>query len=94
MPPRIAVGRAVEFLLWLVGLVALAALIGFIPAIAVFVFVYMGFGFSEKLPRCAVFAVAMGIFCWAVFDRALSVPWPQAVLGDMIPMLRDATGLM
>ncbi len=94
VPPRIAVTRAVEFLLWLVGLVALAALIGFIPAIAVFVFIYMGFGFKEKLPRCAIFAVAMGIFCWAVFDRALSVPWPQAVLGDMVPILRDATGLM
>ena len=74
--------------------VALAALIGFIPAIAVFVFIYMGFGFKEKLPRSAVFAVAMGVFCWAVFDRGLSVPWPQAVLGDWFPALRDSTGLM
>jgi hypothetical protein len=54
----------------------------------------MGFGFKEKLPRSAVFAVAMGVFCWAVFDRGLSVPWPQAVLGDWFPALRDSTGLM
>jgi len=94
LPAAIALKRAVEFLLWLIGLVALAALIGFIPAIAVFVFIYMGFGFKEKLPRSAVFAVAMGVFCWAVFDRGLSVPWPQAVLGDWFPTLRDSTGLM
>ena len=94
LPAAIALKRAAEFLLWLVGLVALAALIGFIPAIAVFVFIYMGFGFKEKLPRSAVFAVAMGVFCWAVFDRGLSVPWPQAVLGDVFPALRDSTGLM
>ncbi len=73
---------------------ALAAAVGFIPAIGIFVFVYMGFGFKERLPRSALFGIAMGVFCWAVFDRGLSVPWPQSVLGDLIPQLRDATGLM
>ena len=59
LPDAVAVRRAGEFLLWLAGLVALAALIGFIPAIGVFTFLYMGFGFREKLPRSAVFGVAM-----------------------------------
>ena len=54
----------------------------------------MGFGFREKLHRSAVFGIAMGVFCWAVFDYGLSVPWPQAVLGDYLPWLRDASGLM
>lgn len=94
LPGGVAVRRAAEFLFWLIGLVALAALIGFIPAIGVFTFLYMGFGFREKLPRSAVFGVAMAVFCWALFDRGLSVPWPQAVLGDLIPALRDSTGLM
>ncbi len=94
LPPRVAVRRAVEFLGWLVGMVVLAATIGFIPAIGVFVFVYMGFGFREPLPRAVIFAAAMTLFCYALFDRGLSVPWPQAVLGDWVPSLRDATGLM
>jgi hypothetical protein len=94
LPAGIAVKRAVEFLLWLIALVALAAAVGFIPAIGIFVFVYMGFGFKERLPRSALFGIAMGVFCWAVFDRGLSVPWPQSVLGDLIPQLRDVTGLM
>src|SRR5206468_2199500 len=85
LPGAIAARRAAEFLFWLIALVVLAALIGFIPAIGVFTFLYMGFGFHEKLYRSAIFGVAMGVFCWALFDRGLAVPWPQAVLGDLFP---------
>jgi len=94
LPAKIMLRRAVEFFLWLGGLVALASLIGFVPAIGVFVFVYMGIGFREPLVRAAIFGVAMTIFCYALFDRGLSVPWPQSVLGDIIPALRDSTGLL
>jgi putative tricarboxylic transport membrane protein len=94
LPGGIAARRAAAFLAWLSGMVALAALIGFIPAIGVFVFVYMGIGFKEPLAKAALFGVAMTLFCWAVFDRGLSVPWPQAVLGDLIPSLRESSGLM
>ena len=94
LPAGVAVRRAAEFFGWLIGLVALAAVIGFIPAIGVFVLIYMGFGFREPLPRAVVFGVAMTLFCYIVFDRGLSVPWPQAVLGDWMPALRDASGLM
>jgi putative tricarboxylic transport membrane protein len=94
LPSGVVTHRAIEFFGWLAGLVALASLIGFIPAIAVFVFLYMGFGFHEPITRTVIFAVAMGVFCWAVFDRGLAVPWPQAVLGDLVPYLRQTTGLM
>ncbi len=94
LPMGVIVRRAVEFFGWLIGLVALAALIGFIPAIGVFVVIYMGIGFREPLPRAIVFGAAMTLFCYALFDRGLSVPWPQAVLGDWVPALRDASGLM
>jgi hypothetical protein len=94
LPGKIAVRRAAEFLGWLVSMVVLAATIGFIPAIGVFVFIYMGIGFREPLAKAALFGAAMTLFCYAVFDRGLSVPWPQAVLGDWIPALRDASGLM
>jgi putative tricarboxylic transport membrane protein len=94
LPARLAVTRAVAFLGWLIGMVVLAATIGFIPAIGVFVFIYMGMGFREPIWRAAVFGAAMTLFCYVVFDRGLSVPWPQAVLGDWVPALRDRTGLM
>jgi hypothetical protein len=94
LPAGIAVRRAMAFLAWLIGMVALAGTIGFIPAIGVFVFIYMGIGFREPVWRAEVFGAAMTLFCYAVFDRGLSVPWPQAVLGDWMPALRDRTGLM
>ena len=94
LPAPIAVRRALAFFGWLVGMVALAALIGFIPAIGIFVLVYMGFGFREPILRSVVFGAAMMVFAWVVFDRGLHVPWPQAVLGDYMPWLRDASGLM
>jgi len=94
LPPAVAIPRAATFFGWLIGLVVLASLIGFVPAIGVFVFIYMGFGFREPLARSALYGAAMTVFCYAVFDRGLSVPWPQSVLGDLMPMLRDATGLL
>jgi hypothetical protein len=29
-----------------------------------------------------------------IFDRGLAVPWPNSVLGDLVPALREATGLI
>jgi putative tricarboxylic transport membrane protein len=94
LPSDIVLARAGEFFGWLIGFVVLAALIGFVPGIGVFVFALMGFGFREPLLRAAVFGISMAVFCYAVFDRGLHVPWPLAVLGDLVPQLRDWTSLL
>lgn len=94
LAPKLVIRRAVEFFSWLIGLVIMAALIGFIPAIGMFTFLYMAVGFREPLPRSAVFGLIMAIFCWGVFDRGLRVPWPLATLGDIWPQLREMTGLL
>jgi hypothetical protein len=94
LDPKTVIARAATFFGWLIGLVVLAALIGFIPAIGVFVILYMGVGFREPMPRALVFGVCMAVFCWGVFDRGLRVPWPLATLGDLVPQLREYTGLM
>jgi TctA family transporter len=86
--------RAVFFFLWLAGFIALVALIGFIPAIAVFVFAYMSFGFGEAKLHALAYALATTLFCWVVFQWGLQVAWPQSLLGDMFPALREATGLI
>jgi len=94
LPAPVMLSRAGEFFGWLAGFIILASLIGFIPAIGIFVVLYMGLGFRESLVRAAVFGAAVTLFCYSVFDRGLSVPWPQSVLGDIFPMLRDMTGLL
>ncbi len=86
--------RAGGLFLWLAGFIALVAVVGFIPAIGVFTFGYMRLNFGEPWPRAAIAGAATALFCWAVFDQALAVPWPHALLGDVFPALRDATSLM
>jgi putative tricarboxylic transport membrane protein len=86
--------RATAFFAWMAGFIALVALIGFIPAIAVFVFAYMSFGFGEPWLHSLGYAAATALVCWAVFQWGLQVAWPQSLLGDLLPGLRAATGLI
>jgi putative tricarboxylic transport membrane protein len=93
--PDSAVRRgAVIYFLWLAGLMALVATIGFIPAIAVFIFVYMHFGFKEPAVNSAVYAVATALLCWGLFHKLLAVAWPQSLLGDTFPALRASLGFI
>jgi TctA family transporter len=94
LPTNVMLARAGEYFGWMAGFILLASLIGFIPAIGLFVVLYMGLGFRESLARAAFFGAAVTVFCYSVFDRGLSVPWPQSVLGDIWPTLRDMTGLL
>jgi hypothetical protein len=40
------------------------------------------------------YAAATTLVCWLVFDVALHAVWPRSLLGDMLPFLRAATGIM
>ncbi len=86
--------RALAYFAWLGSFLVLAAVAGFVPAIALFIFAYMAIGFGQSWPRALAWAAATTFLCWLVFDWGLAVPWPHAVLGDLVPALRDATGLM
>src|SRR5262249_39214070 len=86
--------RAVAFFLWLAGFIALGALIGFIPAITVFVFAYMSLGFGEPKLHALAYALATTRLCWGLVHWGLEVAWPQSLLGDMLPALRESTGLI
>jgi putative tricarboxylic transport membrane protein len=94
MSPGAMRTRATVYFLWLVGLMALVALIGFIPAIAVFVFAYMHFGFGERALPSGVFAAATALLCWGLFQKLLAVAWPQSLLGDTFPALRASLGFI
>ncbi len=86
--------QAAVYFAWLAGLIGVVALIGFIPAIAVFVFSYMRFGFKEPARSSALFAVATALLCWVLFHELLAVAWPQSLLGDFFPELRAALGFI
>jgi TctA family transporter len=92
--PRVLRWRATSYFLWLAGFIGLIALIGFVPAIAMFVFAYMRFGFGERTLSSLGFALATTLLCWALFDQALAVAWPHSLLGDEFPDLRARIGLI
>ena len=92
--PELARRRAIIYFGWLFLLLGLIAVVGFIPAIFVFVFTYMNLGFREGWPSSLGYAAATGTVCWVVFNWALNVVWPHSLVGDMMPILRSATGLL
>jgi hypothetical protein len=91
---EVARRRATIFFVWMAGFIALVALIGFIPAIAVFVCAYMRFGFGEPWRTALGFAAATTLVCYVVFHWALAVAWPPSLLGELFPALRAATRLI
>jgi TctA family transporter len=92
--PQLAHWRVTVYFAWLIGLIALIALVGFIPAIFLFIFAYMSWGFGESSTSSLAYAAATTLICWVVFHWALNVAWPHSLLGDMLPILRTATGLI
>jgi putative tricarboxylic transport membrane protein len=91
---EVARRRAAIFFVWATAFIALVALVGFILAIAVFVFAYMRFGFGEPALPSLGYAAGTTILCLIVFHWALQVAWPPSLLGDLFPALRAATRLV
>jgi hypothetical protein len=92
--PEAARRQATLYFAWLTAFLAAIWLVGFLPAIALFVFAYMCFGFGESALHSAGFAAATALLCWGLFDRVLSVHWPQSLLGDLWPGLREVVGFI
>lgn len=86
--------RAGSYFGWLAGLLALCGLIGILPAIPVFIALFMRLHGRESLWLTLPVALGTGAACWLVFDRLLAVPWPGSALGAVFPALRSLTGLL
>lgn len=85
--------RAVVFFAWCGFYLGISALIGMLPAMAVFLFGYIRFSGKEKTWLAALIALATTAFCYVLFHLVLMVPWPNALLGDLFPALRSYTVL-
>src|SRR5215467_12870703 len=86
--------QAAIYFTWMAALMGLVAVVGFIPAIAIFIFAYMHWGFKEPPANAAIYAVATALLCWGLFHKLLAVAWPQSLLGDFFPALRAALGFI
>jgi TctA family transporter len=85
--------RALEQAVWFIGLGLLVAAIGMLPAVALFLFFYlMRFG-EVSILNALLITVAVLVFMFGLFDRALHMPWPDSWLGDTFPVLRSLSWL-
>ncbi len=85
---KVMLTRAVIYLAWLWGFVALAAVFGMLPGVFMFVILYMRVEGNEPWKLTMSCAVGLVLFAWGLFDYLLALPWPQTVIGDIIPALK------
>jgi len=81
--------RGAIFFGWLVGYMVAMAVIGVIPTTLGFIIAYMRIEGRESWKITLIMAVSMAFMTWLLFDQLLTVPWPQTLLGDMFPALKE-----
>jgi hypothetical protein len=88
VPPKIIVLRAFIFFGWLVAFMASMATIGLIPTVPLFVIGFMRLENREPWTLVLPQAIIMTVFIYVVFDKLLTIPWPQTVIGSWLPVLK------
>jgi len=84
--PIVARQRALPIGCWIVGFFLAIWIVGFVPASAVATLLYLKFGAGEKWPISLALTAACWLFFFAVFDYALSLPFPTGALFDWLPV--------
>jgi hypothetical protein len=77
---------------WLSGLLAAVLLIGLMPAMGLYMFLYMATAGKTPWPTAFIITVSLWIGFYVLFVKLLHVPWPPSFLGDAFPDLREWTG--
>ncbi|MWD25956.1 hypothetical protein E0K89_000480 [Aquicoccus sp. SCR17] len=85
LSPGTVVLRGAIFFGWMLGFMALMALIGLIPTAFVFIIAYMRL--ENREPWKLVLPIALGatLFIFVVFHVLLAIPWPPTLLGTLLP---------
>jgi putative tricarboxylic transport membrane protein len=81
--------RAATQIAWLVGLAALIHVIGMLPAIAIFLPAYIVIEGRASVTRALAITAVYMLGMFMLFDQVLHMPWPNALVGDWWPQLRD-----
>jgi putative tricarboxylic transport membrane protein len=87
LPTRTILARAAMFFGYLVGFMAVMAVIGLIPTAFIFVILFMRLEGRERWKLTLTYAACMVVFITIVFDKLLALPWPSTLVGGMFPAL-------
>jgi hypothetical protein len=88
LPVREIVMRAALFFGYLVGFMAMMAVIGLIPTVGMFVVFFMRYEARERWPLVIPYAAVLVVFIWFAFDYFMAVPWPPTLVGQWFPVLK------
>ena len=88
VPTNLIYLRASMFFGWLLAFMASMAVIGLIPTVPFFVIAYMRLEGPESWKLTLSQAAGLTMFIWYVFDKLLTIPWPQTYIGLWFPVLK------
>ena len=88
LPVREIIERAAWFFGYLIGFMAVMAVIGLIPTVGVFVIFFMRYEARERWSLVVPYAAILIIFIWLAFDYFMAVPWPPTLAGQWFPFLK------
>lgn len=87
--PREVTRRAVMYFVWLIGFFVGAAIIGLLPAMFFFMFLYMITEGKERIGLSLMVSGGVWGMSYLLFHYVLVIPWPQTIIGDMFPAVRS-----
>jgi hypothetical protein len=82
--------RGAVYFAWCVGFLLIGLVIGLLPAILVFLILYLKFESRESWLVTLGVSVPLWAFCYGLFHKILHIAWPESLLGDWFPALRFA----
>ena len=89
---RVIYWRLGQELVWLLGLLVGVWVIGMLPAMGLYMFLYMVTVGRTRIAPAVLITVALWVGMYLLFVKLLHVPWPPSLLGDMLPDWREVTG--
>ncbi|HKA70883.1 MAG TPA: tripartite tricarboxylate transporter permease [Xanthobacteraceae bacterium] len=88
LPVRTIAARAAWFFGYLIGFMAVMAVIGLIPTVAIFVVFFMRFEGRERWSLVVPYATILVLGIYIAFHLFMAVPWPPTLLGTLFPALK------
>ncbi|HEX2928597.1 MAG TPA: tripartite tricarboxylate transporter permease [Candidatus Binatia bacterium] len=82
--PALARKRTISIILWTLGFFVAIWLLGFSYAVPLTIFLYLKFAGKEKWPMTIAVTFFSWLFYWSLFEKMLSVPFPEGLLINLI----------
>jgi putative tricarboxylic transport membrane protein len=80
VPPEVVRHRTVSILIWTIGFFIAIWLLGFSYAVPVAMVLYLKIAGREKWPITIAVSFFTWAFCYGLFERALSIPFPDGLI--------------